>query len=51
MNSSILGMVFSFLHSLQGAPLPEFQVSSDADALGYGAIFDNEWFVGEWSSL
>ena len=20
-------------------------------ALGYGAIFDNEWFVGEWSSL
>ena len=33
-------------------PLPEFHVSSDAvGALGYGAIFDNEWFVGEWSSL
>ena len=27
-------------------------MSSDAaGALGYGAIFDNEWFMGEWSSL
>ena len=43
---------FSFLLSPQWAPLPEFHVSSDAaGALGYGAIFDNEWFVGEWSSL
>ena len=41
---------FSFLLSPQWAPLPEFHVSSDAaGALGYGAIFDNEWFVGEWS--
>ena len=31
--------------------MPEFPVSSDAaGALGYGAIFGNEWFVGEWSS-
>ena len=42
---------FGFLLSPQWAPLPQFQVSSDAaGALGYGAIFDNEWFVGEWSS-
>ena len=42
---------FSFLLSPQWAPLPEFHFSSDAaGALGYGAIFDNEWFVGEWSS-
>ena len=41
---------FSFLLSPQWAPSPD--VSSDAaGALGYGAIFDNEWFVGEWSSL
>ena len=41
---------FSFLLSPEWAPLPEFHVSSDAaGALGYGAIFDNEWFVGEWS--
>lgn len=43
---------FSFLLSPQWAPLPEVHVSSDATgALGYAAIFDNEWFVGEWSSL
>ena len=41
---------FSFLLSPEWAPLPEFHVSSDS-ALGYGGIFDNEWFVGEWSSL
>ena len=39
---------FSFLLSPQWAPLPEFHVSSDAaGAPGYGAFFDNEWFVGE----
>ena len=43
---------FSFLLSPQWAPLLEFQVFSDAaGALGYGAIFNNEWFVGEWLSL
>ena len=43
---------FSFLLSPQWAPLQEFHVSSvAAGALGYGAIFDDEFFVGEWSSL
>ena len=42
---------FSFLLSPQWAPFPVFHISSDAaGALGYGAIFDNEWFVGEWFS-
>ena len=32
-------------------PLPDFQVSSDAaGSLGYGAIFNNQWFFGEWSA-
>ena len=33
------------------APLPDFQVSSDAaGSLGYGAIFNNQWFFGAWSA-
>lgn len=40
----------SFLLSPQWSPLPEFHVSSDAaGAVGYGAIFDTEWFAGGWS--
>ena len=32
------------------APLPDFQVSSDASgSLGYGAIFKSHWFCGAWS--
>lgn len=31
--------------------LPDFQVSSDAaGSLGYGAIFDNQWFCSPWSA-
>ena len=34
------------------APLPDFQVSSNASgSLGYGAIFNNQWFFGAWSAL
>ena len=33
------------------APLPDFQVSSDASgSLGFGAIFNNQWFFGAWSA-
>ena len=33
------------------APLPDFQVSSDAaGSLGFGAIFNNQWFFGAWSA-
>ena len=33
------------------APLPEFQFSSDAaGSLGYGAIFNDQWFYGAWSA-
>ena len=33
------------------APLPDFQVSSDAaGSLGYGAIFNGQWFYGAWSA-
>ena len=33
------------------APLPDFQVSSDAaGSLGYGAIFQSHWFSGAWSA-
>ena len=33
------------------APLLDFQVSSDAaGSLGYGAIFNNQWFFGAWSA-
>jgi len=32
------------------APLPDFQVSSDAaGSLGFGAIFNNQWFYGGWA--
>ena len=42
---------FSFLLSSQWAPLPDFHISSVATgAGGYGAIFNDQWFVGEWSS-
>lgn len=33
------------------APLPDFQVSSDAaGGLGYGAIWNSQWFYGVWSA-
>lgn len=33
------------------APLPDYQVSSDAvGALGYGAISNSQWFYGAWSA-
>ena len=33
------------------APLPDFQVSSDAaGSLGYGAIVNSQWFCGAWSA-
>ena len=33
------------------APLPDFQVSSDAaGSLGYGIIFNNQWFFGTCSA-
>ena len=39
----------SFLQYPQWAPLPDFEVSSDASgALGYGAIFQCHWFSGAW---
>ena len=42
----------SFFLSLQWAPFPDFQVSSDAaGASSYGAIFGRAWFAGTWSSL
>ena len=32
------------------APLPDFQVSSDAaGSLGFGAIFNSQWFYGGWA--
>ena len=32
------------------APLPDFQVSSDAAcSLGFGAIFNSQWFYGGWA--
>lgn len=41
----------SFFLSPQWAPLPDFQVSSDAaGTLGYGALFKRDWFAGAWSS-
>ena len=41
----------SFLLTPQWAPLPDFQVSSDAaGAIGYGAILGRDWFAGTWSS-
>ena len=42
----------SFFLSLQWAPLPDFQVSSDAAGTsGYGATFGRAWLAGTWSSL
>ena len=42
---------FTFLLLMQWAPLPDFNISSDAAGVqGYGAIFNDQWFVGEWSS-
>ena len=39
----------SFLQYPQWAPLPDFEVSSDASgALGYGALFQRQWFSGSW---
>ena len=39
----------SFLQYPQWAPLPDFEVSSDASgALGYGALFQCHWFSGSW---
>ena len=39
----------SFLQYPQWAPLPDFEVSSDASgALGYGAVFQGHWFSGAW---
>ena len=41
----------SFFLMPEWAPLPDFQVSSDAaGALGYGAFFNNQWFYGPWSA-
>ena len=41
----------SFLLMLAWAPLPDFQVSSDATgSLGFGAIFNSQWFFGVWSA-
>ena len=39
----------SFLQHLQRAPLPYFEVPSDASgALGYGAVFLGQWFSTAW---
>ena len=41
----------SFFLMLEWAPLPDFQVSSDAaGTLGYGAIFQHQWFCGPSSA-
>ena len=41
----------SFFCTPTWAPLPDFQVSSDAaGSLGYGAIFKSHWFAGAWSA-
>ena len=41
----------SFFLMPDWAPLPDFQVSSDAArTLGYGAIFHHQWFCGTWSA-
>ena len=40
----------SFFLPPRWTPLPDFQVSSDAaGTLGYGPIFDREWFACAWS--
>ena len=41
----------SFFQMSQWAPLPDFQVSSDASgSLGYKAIFNTHWFSGAWTA-
>ena len=41
----------SFFLTPAWAPLPNFQVSSDAaGSLGYGAFFQGHWFAGSWST-
>lgn len=41
----------SFFLSPEWAPLPDFQMSSDASGtIGYGAIFTSHWFTGSWSA-
>ena len=41
----------SFFLMPDWAPLPDFQVSSDAaGTLGYDAIFQHQWFSGLWSA-
>ena len=41
----------SFFLMPEWAPIPVFQVSSDAaGTLGYGAIFQNQWFGSLWSA-
>lgn len=41
----------SFFLMPEWAPIPDFQVSSDATGtLGYGAIFQHQWFCGPWSA-
>ena len=41
----------SFLLMPAWAPLPDFQVSSDAaGSLGFGAIFNSQWFFRAWSA-
>ena len=41
----------SFFLTPEMGPLPDFQVSSDAaGTLGYGAIFQHQWFCGPWSA-
>ena len=41
----------SFFLMPEWAPLPDFQVSSDAaGSRGHGAIFNNQWFFGMWSN-
>ena len=45
-----LGWPLFFLYPHM-APLPDFQVSSDAaGSLGYGAILKSHWFSGAWAA-
>ena len=51
MNFFFHGMSFVFYSLLSGLTFPDFHVSSDAAGLlGFGTIFDPEWFVGGWSA-
>ena len=45
----VFGIVAASFSTPRGAPLPDFEVSSDASgALGYGAVFQGHWFSGAW---